>query len=604
MQSGTLNEICASDNFLEGYDKALRTGFEKLIGKTLDDRWWEIARMNSKHGGMGLKSGLKTAGAQHLTSLAMSYDDILKFVLSWNLYEVAEETTANWLSRQLGKDVDSKSIVNAVIGGASFGVSGKLSLAQWCEEAEKERVIQKMDSSERLFIESNSGPGSTWVRATPLTWKNWNMKPRLWVVAARRRLYQPVCLRRSNCGACRMGRADIKGEHQVTCGGRGGLIIRHDSIRDLHRKEIDNAGFTTEIVRKAGSSDKSRPGDIKVLNWKDGKDLYIDVVIVIPMSKMRRDCLIEEGVGAAAQNEESRKRKTYEGKMYSKMSLFLPFIMETQGGIGKAAQDFIIEIEEKKRQRSCNLSKACKSVANLSLMISLSLQLQRLNSAMILQRLPMEQVLVVKDIEKLESANKAAITDARVSLNMNTNNIIKVTYSISKPTPCSGDLCYQESSMEEINKPKEDWENVRWEDTEWGAAPCLDGLPKLSQLPVEDGTNPILNRDSLPTAGDMNTIKQKSEPTELHENTADKRAKRFTNKGKAKRGRKIHKDNSTNGLSQLKDHQPTCHNDSGLQDFSFGQSTPNLQCYEDNPNHHGRDLSNEMALDDDDFQTG
>ena len=172
-------------NFLEGYDRALRAGFEKLIGKTLDDRWWEVARMNNKHGGMGLKSGLKTAGAQHLTSLAMSYDDILKFVPSWNLYETADKMTTKWLSRQLGKDVDSKIIVDAVIASSGFGESGKLSLAQWCEEAEKGRVLRKMDSSERLFIESNSGPGSAWVKATPLTWKNWNMKPRLWVDAVR-----------------------------------------------------------------------------------------------------------------------------------------------------------------------------------------------------------------------------------------------------------------------------------------------------------------------------------------------------------------------------------------------------------------------------------
>ena len=377
--------------------------------------------------------------------------------------------------------------------------------------------------------------------------------------------------------------------------------MRHDSIRDLLRQEIENAGFTTEIERNAGSSDKSRPGDIKVLNWEDGKDLYIDVAIVNPMSKMRRNCLIKEGVGAAARNEESRKRKTYEGKIDNKTSIFLPFIMETQGGIGKAAQDFIIEIERKKRQRSCNLSKACKSVANLSLMISLSLQLQRLNSAMILQRLPREQVLEVKDIQKLESANKAAITEARVSLNMKTDNEIKVTYSMSSRT-CSGDLCDEESSIEEINQPKEDWENVRWEDTKWGAAPCLDGLPQLSQLPVDDETDAILNRNSLPAGGDIHLIEQTSEPTELHANTTDKRAERFKSKEKTEGRNQIYENNSSNELSPLKDYLPTCDNDRGLHDFSSGQPTPNLLCYEDIPNHHGRHLSNEMTLDGD-FQT-
>ena len=133
--------------------------------------------------------------------------------------------------------------------------------------------------------------------------------------------------------------------------------------------------------------------------------------------------------------------------------------METQAGIGKAAQDYIIEIEEKKRQRSCSLSKACKSVANLRLMISPSLQLQRLNSAMILQRLPREQVLEVKDIDKLESANKAAITEERFSLNMKNDNEFKITCCFSNHnTYFSNHNTYyedlKESLMEKTKQPK------------------------------------------------------------------------------------------------------------------------------------------------------
>ena len=76
MRSMPPNEI---RNFLTGYDNVLRRAFEKLINKKLEDKWWGVARMNSKYGGMGLKCGLKTTAAQHLTSLVMSFDDILKF---------------------------------------------------------------------------------------------------------------------------------------------------------------------------------------------------------------------------------------------------------------------------------------------------------------------------------------------------------------------------------------------------------------------------------------------------------------------------------------------------------------------------------------------
>ena len=142
-----------------------------------------------------------------------------------------------------------------MVRGERFGEKRNLSLAQWCEEMERARVLTTMSSDERLFIESNCGPGSAWVRATPLTWMNWDMKPRLWVVAARRRLYQQVCPRRGICIACQMGRIDTKGEHQVTCAGRAGLIMRHDSIKYLLRQELENAGYKTELQKNASSQD-------------------------------------------------------------------------------------------------------------------------------------------------------------------------------------------------------------------------------------------------------------------------------------------------------------------------------------------------------------
>ena len=83
-------------------------------------------------------------------------------------------------------------------------------------------------------------------------------------------------------------------------------------------------------------------------------------------------------MGAAADEWGKIKEEKYRDMIDPNKATFLPFIMETQGGIGKAAQDFIIKIEEKKRQSSCSLSKTRNSVANHSLMISLSLQLQLL----------------------------------------------------------------------------------------------------------------------------------------------------------------------------------------------------------------------------------
>ena len=101
-----------------------------------------------------------------------------------------------------------------------LGKSSTLSLAQWCEAIQETRVTSAMNNEERLFIKSNRGAGCCWVRTVPLQWKNWEMKPRQWLVAVKMRLHLRVTTRKGKCVACRTGRTDVHGEHQVTCAGR------------------------------------------------------------------------------------------------------------------------------------------------------------------------------------------------------------------------------------------------------------------------------------------------------------------------------------------------------------------------------------------------
>ena len=73
--------------FLLGWDKVLRKGFETILNCRLDDKWWAVARMNSKFGGMGLRSGIQTSSAQHLTSLVKNAEGIRRYLPDWDLNE-------------------------------------------------------------------------------------------------------------------------------------------------------------------------------------------------------------------------------------------------------------------------------------------------------------------------------------------------------------------------------------------------------------------------------------------------------------------------------------------------------------------------------------
>ena len=226
-----------------------------------------------------------------------SAEGIKKLIPEWDIHETAANATEAWFEKQLGQPVNTKLLIDSLEAGEGFGEERSLSLAQWCESEEQKRVFMSMTNEERLHMISNSGPGNGWVRATPLAWKKWLFKPRLWLVAVRRRLFQKIAPRNSICAACLKARADVKGEHQVGCSKRGSLIMRHDSIRDLLRQELENLGYTVQIERNAGSDDKSRPGDLKILRWKNGRDLYIDCSVINPKRQKWRTLLSEGGMG-------------------------------------------------------------------------------------------------------------------------------------------------------------------------------------------------------------------------------------------------------------------------------------------------------------------
>ena len=169
----------------------------------------------SKCGGIRLRSGIHTTGAQHISSLAKCSEDIEKLLPHWDGPQVAMEATEWWLKQEIGTDVEVKSLFDEIRRGVYDG--NVTSLSQKCEARQAERVRNRMTSEDKLHALSNEGPGCAWVRITPLKWKKWGLKPKQWIVAARRRLNLLVSPYQIKCRLCRGGRCDVKGEHQVTC---------------------------------------------------------------------------------------------------------------------------------------------------------------------------------------------------------------------------------------------------------------------------------------------------------------------------------------------------------------------------------------------------
>ena len=206
-----------------------------------------------------------------------------------------------------------------------------------------------MSTEEKIHIKACSGAGHTWVTVLPLSFKRYNMTSAMWRTSVLKRLRQDVVRVERQCTFCKWCRGDLKGEHAIMCSGGCSRTMRHNTVRDLIAKAVRDLGYRTDIEHGGGLGDQRRPGDVIVYNWREGKHLLIDVAVINPLGVSHADDLVKDGVGGAAAAYETFKKNTYPDIDFSVYD-FLPFIVESCGGIGEAALGLCKE-EELEDQR-------------------------------------------------------------------------------------------------------------------------------------------------------------------------------------------------------------------------------------------------------------
>ena len=186
---------------------------------------------------------------------------------------------------------------------------------------------------------------------------------------------------------------------------RGSRILRHDTLRDIIAKAARDVGFKTDLEHGGGLGDQRRPGDVIIYNWNENRHLLIDVAVTNPLCSTNQPKLISEGVGAAASKYEKEKEKTYSDLDFTKYD-FLPFIVEAAGGFGKAAHGFCKELKSRRESLNCsgNLSDSKNYATADPLLVAISVELQRANSRMVLERSPHFENLISSDMVKCKQS--------------------------------------------------------------------------------------------------------------------------------------------------------------------------------------------------------
>jgi len=214
-------------------------------------------------------------------------------------------------------------------------ISNKLQLQAAVAEAEAEG-----DETTLARLLGVTAPGaSDWLTTDPSS-PALSLSNIQYQISSKIRLGLPPLPLPSDCASCHTQDAcALDPLHPLVCIGQKGTKIthRHDGATDaVHVSTIHAGGLSYKEPRDlSGNGDHTRPDLQLVLN---GRQLLVDVTIRHPACKTN----IMHGSArqqlAAAHKGEAEKKAKYAAMAKTQQAEFLPFAVETYGGLGKAAR--------------------------------------------------------------------------------------------------------------------------------------------------------------------------------------------------------------------------------------------------------------------------
>jgi hypothetical protein len=321
---GHLLRVCPSSIYhteLLVFDRALDLAISATLGKPVTGNEREIINLPSKEGGFGLPSAYSIAGASYLASCAQSSKlqaEILALDGTFNREVLGRLLTAFSTSNQIpiidANVLDSITLQHDLQSAANQG-----------------RVDEMMNRLSAREIEMLNARRSIefvpWFNVIPSEPLEQYMPPDEFRAAIRFQLgkrFLPDS--RTKCEACN-SLMDSYADHATKCHKGGGLIMRHDTVRDTLMSLCRQAGYTTSTEDKDLLRDGSerRPADVFVRNYERDTHACLDVAIVAG------------GDVDGIRKKEVAKRREYLVDVENVGYRFLPFVMDSFGRLGLSA---------------------------------------------------------------------------------------------------------------------------------------------------------------------------------------------------------------------------------------------------------------------------
>lgn len=361
---------------LQLFDGMVYNSLASIIGADLDMQCWQQATLPLSLGGVGITSAPSKAIPAFLGSVAQSMKlqrRILKdenatprahfhsCLASYN--EMINQPEGAMTLEKLVKDVNPQKTLSVEVDKVAY-----VALLASVSEASKARIIS--------CASQHSG---AWLTVAPNKFLDLDMAPLQFAVCLRYRLGVSVHWEGQICPVCNEEVLDANGKHGVNCKKSGDLIARHNAIREYLAAQCRSAQLSPRTEEGDG---RLRPGDVYLPRWAGIQPAAIDVSVVNPLNAgvVSRAATDQ---GAAAAEAAERKCTKYAPYVAANNVSFIPFIMETFGGLGTDAIMFIKRLATQAARHRGSEYKTEKK----HLFQKLSITLQRGIASMLISRM-------------------------------------------------------------------------------------------------------------------------------------------------------------------------------------------------------------------------
>ena len=327
------------------FDLAMFKALSDLVGGSLSDWSWKKASLPISLGGLGVRQASLYASAAYIGSLDQSKQLVSNILGHHPPTPVSLSPTLEDLALASGRE-DWTSLEEVDVPLRQRALSRVVDQA--CFDFALSNAPN--DRARALALSSTIPHAGDWLRVVPSTALGLHLHDWEFRLCLQYWLGVRMMEEGSKCPVCQ-ATTDGFGDHQVSCGGNGDRIHRHDSLRDALFSVAQSAALAPRReVPALMPGTKSRPADLYLPCWKRGRPAALDVTVISPLQKLTIKGAATTQGHALGVGEE-RKRASHSSTCYSAGISFVPLVVETLGGWSLEAVETIQAIGHLQSQR-------------------------------------------------------------------------------------------------------------------------------------------------------------------------------------------------------------------------------------------------------------